>query len=265
MSELRKRLRIGAVSYLNSKPLIEGLPELLPDAHLLLDYPSRLADDLAAGLIDVGLVPVVECLRHPGYRIVSDACVATRGPVLSVKLFSRVPIAGIRRLALDDGSRTSAVLVRILLAERHNVSPEIEPLPMGQTTDSTDADAVLLIGDRAIPSPREAFAATWDLGEEWTRWSGLPFVFAVWAARRETDVAGIEPAFAQARDRGLENLRAIARRESAALGISEQAAYHYLSRNLYFRLGPEEQAGLERFRQLAIKHRLIEPAGCAPA
>jgi chorismate dehydratase len=255
-------MRIGAVSYLNSKPLVEGLPELLPDAELLLDYPSRLADDLAAGLIDVGLIPSIECFRGPGYRIVSDACVAARGPVLSVKLYSRVPVAKIRRLSLDEGSRTSAALVRILLAERFAVRPDCEPLPMGETIDATDADAVLLIGDRAIHPPDEEFAVTWDLGEEWTRWTGLPFVFAVWAARDSVNVSAIETAFATARDRGLERLRGIARRESIPLGIDEQTAYHYLSRSLHFRLGPEERAGLNRFRQLAAKCQLIDAVNC---
>src|SRR5688572_19789820 len=85
------RIRVGAVGYLNSKPLIEGLTELAPQTDLILDVPSRLADDLAAGRLDVALIPSVEYLLHPDYEIVSDACVAARGPVLSVKLFSRVP------------------------------------------------------------------------------------------------------------------------------------------------------------------------------
>ena len=94
-------LRIGAVSYLNSKPLIEDLADLARDADLILDVPSRLADDLAASELDVALIPSIEVLRDADYEIVSDACVATRGPVLSVKLFSRVPVEQIRTLALD--------------------------------------------------------------------------------------------------------------------------------------------------------------------
>ena len=168
-----RRLRIGAVSYLNSKPLIEDLAELARDAELILDVPSRLADDLSAGELDVALIPSVEVLRDADYEIVSDACVATRGPVLSVKLFSRVPVAQIRTLALDEGSRTSATLVRILLAERFGVRPTTELLPLGFATADTSADAVLLIGDRAMKPPCERFVATWDLGEEWTEWTGL--------------------------------------------------------------------------------------------
>ena len=100
-------MRIGAVSYLNTKPLIYRLAELAPQHELVLDLPSRLADDLAAGRLDVALIPSVEFFHNPSYTVVSDACIACRGPVRSVKLFSRVPLPEIRTLALDEGSRTS--------------------------------------------------------------------------------------------------------------------------------------------------------------
>ena len=222
-------VRIGAVSYLNSKPLIEGLDRLAPEAELVLDYPSRLADHLAAGRLDVALIPSIECLRHPEYKVVSDACVATHGPVLSVKLYSRVPMSEICSLALDDGSRTSAVLTRIMLAERYGVYPSLQPLTFGQSTGDTEADAVLLIGDRAMHQPAEPFAATWDLGEEWLNWSGLPFVFAHWAARSDTDLGGLEETLSRVRDRGVECAADIARREAPKLGIPEQRAVDYLT------------------------------------
>src|SRR5260370_40821158 len=110
-----KPIRIGAVNYLNSKPLICGLEELAPHAELTLDLPSRLADQLAAGQIDVGLIPAIEYFRGAGYSVVPDIGIVSRGPVLSVTLFSRVPWTGIRRLALDGGSRTSSDLAQILL------------------------------------------------------------------------------------------------------------------------------------------------------
>ena len=254
------RVCIGAVNYLNSKPLIEGLAEALPQADLQLDFPSRLADRLLAGTLDVALVPSIASLLSPRFEVVSDACVATRGPVLSVKLYSRVRPAEIGTLALDAGSRTSATLVRILLAERHGVFPQLEPLPLDQTLESSQADAVLLIGDRAIHSPAEAFECVWDLGEEWTRDTGLPFVFALWATRRGAELGSIERELKLARDRGVARLPEIARREAPHLGLSEPVALDYLKNNLYYHLGREERRGLALFHQLACRHQLA-PGG----
>lgn len=246
-------IRVGAVSYLNSKPLIEDLEGLADNAELMLDYPSLLADDLAAGRIDVGLVPSIEVLRSSNYEVISNACVATQGPVLSVKLYSRVALGKIRRLALDMGSRTSATLVRILLAEQYGVVPEVEPLPIDQTIEATTADAILLIGDRAIHTPSTKFVATWDLGEEWFRWTGLPFVFAMWAVRRDQETGSLETSLCQARDKGVTLLDEIACREAPELGIDVSIAQSYLKNNLSFYLGPAECCGLRLFQELAIK------------
>lgn len=257
---VKRKIRIGAVNYLNSKPLIEGLAELAPEAELVLDYPSRLADRLSDRTLDVALVPSIACLVAPNYEVVSDACVAARGPVLSVKLYFRTAPGAVGRLALDAGSRTSATLARILLGERFGIFPELEPLPLDQSTTGTDADAMLLIGDRAIAAPAEAFSSTWDLGEEWTNWTGLPFVFAMWGTPRGTPLGRIEDLLSAARDLGVENLRAIARREAPLLGLSEQVTIDYLTQNLYYRLGDAERQGLARFHQLAVKHK-IAPEG----
>lgn len=249
-------VRIGAVRYLNSKPLIEGLSELAPRAQLVLDLPSRLADNLALGNLDVALIPSVEAFADPDYEIVSDACVATRGPVLSVKLYSRVPPGEIQRLALDEGSRTSAALVRIILAERFGVTPQVEALPMGCSVDQANADAVLLIGDRAMHPPDETFHTVWDLGQYWSEWTGLPFVFAMWVTRTGVDLGGVEASLSQARDRGLDQLSRIAAREAPELGISHQRAADYLKHNLHFRLGSAERNGLRLFHHLAAANGL---------
>jgi chorismate dehydratase len=250
-------VRIGAVNYLNSKPLIEGLAELLPEAELTLDYPSRLADDLEAGRLDVALVPSIEVLRHSNYEIVSDACVATRGPVMSVKLYSRVPFGLIRTLALDAGSRTSAALVRIMLRERYGVTPRLEPFPLDQSPAAIRSDAFLMIGDRAMHEPEAPYVAVWDLGEEWLRWSGLPFVFAVWAARVGTDLSSVEEVLGRTRDLGVERAAAIAKREAPLLGLSEDTAYNYLTKNLHFRIGSAERTGLRLFSRLAAGLQLV--------
>lgn len=251
--------RIGAVSYLNSKPLIEGLRTLAPGAELVLDVPSRLADRLADGSLDVGLIPSVELFHDPSYEIVSDACVATRGPVRSVKLYFRRHPGDVRRLALDEGSRTSASLSRIMLAERFGVFPELTGLPLETSLSDVDADAVLLIGDRAIEPPSESFHTIWDLGQEWLDWTGLPFVFAMWVTRRDALLHDIPELLAAARDLGVSRLDAIAEREAAGLGLSTADAAAYLRHNLHFRLGTAEQTGLNLFRELAAQLRLVPP------
>src|SRR5215207_6358715 len=177
-------IRIGAVNYLNTKPLICDLDQLAPDAELLLDLPSRLADRLAAGDLDVALIPVIEYFRAGSYSIVPDVSIATRGPVLSVTLFSRKPWAEIKSVALDDGSRTSAALTQILLRKRHGIAPAIQPLPLEREAEEIDTDAVLLIGDRAMRACLPGFDFAFDLGREWHDWTGLPFVYAVWAVRQ---------------------------------------------------------------------------------
>jgi len=250
-------VRLGAVSYLNSKPLIQDLAALLPGSEISLEYPSRLADSLADGDLDVALIPSIEYLRNPGHDIISDACVAARGEVLSVKLYCRCHPGSVQRIAMDEGSRTSATLARIILAERFGAKPEIEPLSMDSLTTETSADAVLLIGDRAMHTPDEEFYEVMDLGDVWYKWTGLPFVFAMWVARHDADVTGIAGALNEARDRGVSAIRKIARVESPKLHIAEDLAVRYLTKNLHYRMTSAERSGLELFHQLAIQNNLV--------
>jgi chorismate dehydratase len=255
------KIRVGAVSYLNTKPLVYRFDELAPQTQLVFDVPSRLADDLAAGNLDVALIPSIEYFLDPTYEIVSDACIACRGPVLSVKLFSRVPISQIRTLALDEGSRTSAVLVQILLSQRFGVRPRIEPLAVNLGLADTQADAVLLIGDRAINSPGGRFAAVWDVGDEWCRWTGLPFVFAMWVMRAGQKVGALEQALGAARDAGLANLEQIAEAEAPALGLTRPECLSYLRDCLHFVLGPREREGLALYQKYADELHAEADAG----
>ncbi|MHB8900320.1 MAG: menaquinone biosynthetic enzyme MqnA/MqnD family protein [Thermoguttaceae bacterium] len=255
----RKSLRIGAVQYLNSKPLVECLPDLFPGAQVVTDLPSRLADGLADGRFDVALIPSVEALRIPGVRVVSDACVSCNGPVRSVKLFGRVTPDRIKTLALDEGSRTSAALARILLGERFGVWPQFRPLPITAVVADFDADAAVVIGDRAMSPIDDSFAFQWDLGAEWLRWTALPFVFAMWTAGPHVDCDGLSERFAEARNCGLRLCPQIARREAPNLPISEQECLSYFYDALVFRLGPQQREGLLRFRNLAVAHGLAPP------
>ncbi len=257
-------LRVGAVSYLNTKPLIFEFDRFADQAELTLDVPSRLADRLARGELDVGLIPVIECMVQPEYRIVSDACIACRGPVLSVKLLSRVPIAEIRTLALDEGSRTSAALIQILLWRRCGLRPERYALPLETRPEAVDTDAILLIGDRAIHAARDVFAFAWDLGEEWCCETGLPFVFAVWAARPGVATVAMDRVLRCARDAGVVHLADIAAREAFEVGMQESACLAYLRDNLHFTLGPRERQGLMLFHEYAQELGLVPPVSASP-
>ena len=284
-----RRVVVGAVSYLNTRPLVHGLAG--PGIDLRFDLPSRLADGLAAGRYDVALIPSIELFRGTDYTVVSDACIGCRGPVMSVKLFFRTAPERVRTLAIDEGSRTSVALTSILLAERFGVRPRTELLPIGGRVGDTAADAVLVIGDRALGGRSGggqgvlagdcnplgnggSFQLVWDLGDEWCRWTGLPFVFAVWAARPGIDataLGALETALAAARDRGRRALAGIAAAEAAGHGLTVDQCLGYLRDNLHYDLGPREREALGLFRSRAAALGLLPstathavPSGVTP-
>ncbi len=249
-------IRVGAVSYLNAKPLYYRLCELAPEVRLTMDVPSLLAEQLADGELDVALIPSVEFLRGAGrgYEIIPGIAIAARGPVRSVKLFSRVPWARVDRLALDAGSRTSQVLARIWLDAAHGVRPSrVEELPLGVSALESTADAVLVIGDQAMRVPHEPFEEVVDLAEAWHTLTGLPFVFAFWVARGGIALGELPAALAQSRTLGLANAAALARAHGPRLGLDVATCYDYLTRVLSYDLGEPELAGLKRFAALAAR------------
>ena len=265
-------LRIGAVTYLNARPLTQFLGDFLPAAQIVFDLPSRLADQLVAGDLDVAMIPSIEYARRPNLSIVSDACVSCDGEVRSVRLFGRVPVDKIRTLAVDEGSRTSVALALILLRERYNLNPITQRLPIDASIRDVDADAILLIGDRSIVNPDGEFVFQWDLGEEWSSWTGLPFVFAMWSAGVHVSPEGLNKAFSAARDEGEKQLATIAEAGAASLGIEYDDCLSYLRDNLAFRFGARQREGLETFYRLAARQGLalttteliFYQSGCKP-
>lgn len=253
---MRAPLRVGAVSYLNSKPLYYRLTEFAPEVSLEMDLPSRLADRLAEGSLDVALIPSVEYLRgaRTGYEIVPGFAIAARGPVRSVKLFSRVPLNRIKRLALDAGSRTSQALTRVWLDEVHHARPSmIELLPLGVPIEESTADAVLLIGDRAMTVASEGFVAVVDLAEAWNTLTGLPFVFALWVARPGVELGELPQQLEKSRDAGVAHALDLAQEHGPRLGLDIATCYDYLTNVLSYDLGEREIAGLRRFAQMAAR------------
>jgi chorismate dehydratase len=250
-------LRLGAVSFLNSRPLTTPLEEQTRDFDLVYAVPARCAADLHSGAIDLGLIPAVEYVRGPcPYSIVPQVAVGCRGAVLTVRLFYRGELGAIRRLALDPSSRTSATLVRILLKERYGLEPElVQPGPdLEQSLHR--ADAALLIGDPVFPALDSGYDSL-DLGQEWYDLTGLPFVFAFWAGRPGL----LEPRqvrlLIEARRQGQAQIGDIAASYAASQAGVAALYRTYLSEHIRFDLDTEAVAGLERFFQLAQEHGLI--------
>jgi chorismate dehydratase len=253
LSTTREIVRVGAVSYLNSKPLIHGLCEDLGDLGIVTtDLPSRLADQLMADKIDVGLIPVFEFLRTPGLRLVSQSAIISRGPVWSVRLFFRTAPDQVTRVAMDEGSRTSVALSKVLLNEVAGRIPETIPLAMDDDPEDVDADAILLIGDRAMHPERFAnrFLSNWDLGEKWKDLTGLPFVFAAWVTRDATmDSIRLSDILDATRRRGVAAIPQIARDCASQYGLDASRCIDYLTNYIFFELDKEANRGLEEFRR----------------
>lgn len=212
--------------------------------------PSRCAELLRSGQVDVGLVPVIELERQP-LQIVPPLGIASQGPVLSILLLSKVPPASINSLAVDSSSRTSVVLTQILLAERFGCRPVIHAAAPDLPAMLASNDAALLIGDPALLADTSRIPFNLDLGAEWTDWSGLPMVFAVWAARPGIVTRAVESMLQASYLHGRASLDEIVNLEAVPRSISPKLARAYLTRHIHFELTPPYLEGLALYRQLA--------------
>lgn len=258
-NETQRTWTLGAVSYLNTKPLVAGLGAD-DGIELIYDVPARLPALLDAGVVDAALVPVVDLL-HEGraWQIVSDACIGCDGETLTVRVFSRVPPQSITRLHVDGDSHTSVVLARIIWRELYSSTLQITPFHDDQTDD--ECEAVLLIGDKVVTCPGTSRLAGYDietdLGSAWLSLTSLPFVFAVWAAPREAAVHELARRLSRARDLGVASAGTIAEEFAPGLGWPVEAAKQYLATRLKFKLGFRQRRGMERFLELAKEHDMI--------
>lgn len=245
-------LRLGAVSYLNTKPLVYRLDARTDQFDIRFDVPARCAELLHRGEVDLGLIPAIEYLRGDGYCIVPDVAIASDGDVATVAVFSRVPIDRVKTLALDLSSRTSVALTRVLCAKRWGIQPVFTPAEPNLAAMLLKADAALVIGDPAFEiDPERAGVTKIDLGGEWKALTGLPFVYAMWTGRPGAASAAQCRALQEARDRGVAHLAEIAASVGGGNAALEQRALTYLRDNLKYGLGEAETAGLRRFHELA--------------
>jgi predicted solute-binding protein len=242
-------LRVCVVSYLNTVPLVWGMLHGAQRGLFGLDFdiPSRCADKLAAGEVDIGIVPVAEVPRL-GLEVIPGAGVACHGEVRSILLISKVPPGEIRALASDTSSRSSVALSRIILRERYRAQPTLVPMPPDLPSMLEVADAALIIGDPALRiDPATLPYTVLDLGAEWVALTGLPMVFAVWARRKSVSPGGLAQAFLDSARFGLAHLDEIVLCESEKRGLSRELARDYLVRNLVMELGELEYRGMRRF------------------
>jgi chorismate dehydratase len=241
-------VRLGAVSYLNTRPLVEGL-DTRPDVALRFDVPARCADLVVAGEVDLGLVPIIEYARHADdYAVVPDVSIASLDAVDSVALFTRQPIARVRTIALDVSSRTSAGLVRLLCARHFGIRPAFVRAAPDIRGMLAGADAALLIGDPALfLDPASVDAEKIDLGLAWRAMTGLPFVWAVWAGRLGAASPAVCRMLYETRLRGVANIDAIARRERPDDPAGQGVVARYLRDTITYGLDAPLLAGAKAY------------------
>jgi chorismate dehydratase len=256
------RIRLGAVSYLNTRPLVYRLEGHSDHFDVRFDVPSKCAALLHENAVDLGLIPSIEYLHGEPYRIVPGLSIASEGPVASVALFSKRPISEVRTIALDTSSRTSVALLKVLCANWFAIEPAFVAMAPDFSQMLSASDAALVIGDNALFADHESMGLEKiDLGEQWAGMTGLPFVYAFWAGRPgvagPADVAALQ----QTRDEGLKATLPIAR-ESFPEGPAwkVELADRYLREHIKYDLGEREIAGLTRFYELAARLGIVPSA-----
>ncbi len=245
---MSRRVRLGSVNYLNARPLVAGLADGVDDRfEVRFDPPAECARLLAAGDIDLGLIPAIAYHDRPEDAVVPGLSIASDGPVASVAIFTRVPMRDVRTIALDTSSRTSVALTRIMCRRRFGITPAFTPHAPDLTAMLRVNDAALVIGDPALFADLEAVRAAVDpvgaiekidLGALWTEMTGLPFVWAFWAGRPDAAPPAIVGALQATRDAGVSQSDALADRYVAATPALAPLARRYLREHIQFGLTP---------------------------
>ena len=255
------RPRVSVVKYLNTVPLIWGMVKGDQRGKYDLDFttPAKCADDLGRREAAVGIVPSIEYQRMDGLRILPGCSISSKGSVKSVLLLSKMPIDKVEVVALDNSSRTSAALVQVLLQKFYSRSVKataVDPEPVNMLQE---ADAALLIGDPALTLDAGGLMV-YDLAAEWKKFTGLPFVFAVWAGHEDAGLRCFCQDFEASRNYGLAHIDEIACEYAPRLGLTHEAVRVYLKENIDYSLDEDNRRGLELFYRLAHEIGLIPGA-----
>ena len=247
------------VSYLNTVPLIWGAIHGAQRDQMNVEFhlPSICADKVRSEAADVGILPVIEIARQR-LEIFPGIGIASHGAVRSILIISKVPFGNIKTLACDHGSRTSVMLARLILREQFGATPLLLPPTAPQLDEMLrSADAALVIGDPALAINLETLPYEWlDLGHQWHLLTGLPMVFAVWAAAAKWITPELERDFSDSLAFGLSEMDRIVHEQSIERGFAEAVVRQYLTKSIVFRLGPKDYEGMKTFLHLASA---IEP------
>lgn len=260
-------LRVSAISFLNTAPLMWDFEHGTSGAEFSFHYtiPSACARALAENRADIGIIPTVTYAEIPALVILPNIAIAAKDSVRSILLVSRKPIEDVKTVATDTSSRTSVALMQIIFAKFLGGHRKFTPHPPDLKEMLKEHDAALLIGDSALQiSMHHTQYHLYDLGHDWHRLTGMPFVFAFWAVRlealarqpRDMDLVGT---FQRSRDHGLqpENIATLAAEWAPKLGLSQGEVSTYLTRNIHYYLDRENHAGLQLFLQYACEVGLI--------
>jgi chorismate dehydratase len=243
LQKLERKVKVAAVSYLNTKPLLYGFRdhEVMKSTELTMDYPAKIARQLIEGEVDMALVPVAIIPRMKEYHLISDYCIGADGPVASVCLFSEVPLHDIKRIYLDYQSRTSVALLKVLVANHWKLDIEFVETTGGYEHLIKGTDAGLVIGDRALEQ-RLISPFIYDLAEAWMHFTSLPFVFATWISNKPLPVEYIQQ-FNNANSIGLNNIPAV-------VAENKYPTYDltlYYTKNISYPFTPAKRQGMQRF------------------
>jgi len=250
---LDRKIRVGAVSYLNTKPLLYGIENspVINEISLITEYPARIAEMLLLDEIDIGLVPVSIIPQMKEYHINTRYCIGSDGPVASVCLFSEVPVQDIRTVILDYQSRTSVALAEILFEKRWKQKPVFVPADHEFLREIRGNTAAVVIGDRALEQ-RKKSTYFYDLGEEWKNMTGLPFVFAAWISNKVLDAGWIHR-FEDANTFGIQNISLVLEE----LTVNDFDLHSYFTQYLSYDLNEKKKKGMELFLGMLKEKTLI--------
>jgi chorismate dehydratase len=250
---------LGVVSFLNARPLVDPLSRL---EYLTIkpDVPSRLAAMLLAGECDAALMPIVDFHRNRNLlRPICDACIASDGETMTVRVYSRVPPDRLRRLHVDGDSHTSVILARVIWNEIYGIRLGlIQEDSVLAPSDPREVEAVLRIGDKVVTDVPRGFGFEVDLGAAWKHLTGLPFVFAAWYGPQDADFGELPSVLESARDAGVAEAERIARERASLHGWPQEMAVSYLRDFMKYRITPPMRDAMGRFFAMAQRRGLLK-------